>query len=293
MENVREVASAVYDASEKKGNDNVRQQAVDLLSEPSAQANLGDVTKQLEATGTLPQLVISEFGRLDGDGNGSISKEELDTVTANPETDALTKMAADYATQNFYGINDADDSWGSNLFDNDQIEMNEINQFRDNARANRTAEPQELYGAERVINNQTPESELNDLLTRNASSPEQQLKAVEALLAQGKTSFEMTDLDGNKYDVSINVQDLGGGTKVISLQANDDGKTYPLLRGVSRNGVYSQQQNGNGPVDWYGTKWQQNHPDSAFAPQFDFRIALCKGRGVAVMRLPVLFDGFI
>lgn len=264
MENVREVASAVYDASEKKGNDNVRQQAVDLLSEPSAQANLGDVTKQLEATGTLPQLVISEYANLDGDGNGSLSKEELSNAATNG--DALTQMAAKYATEKFDAITDVDDAFGSQFFDNADIDMVELNQFRDNARASRTAEPQELYGAERVINNQTPESELNDLLTRNASSPEQQLKAVEALLAQGKTSFEMTDLDGNKYDVSINVQDLGGGTKVISLQANDDGKTYPLLRGVSRNGVYSQQQNGNGPVDWYGTKWQQNHPDSAFAP---------------------------
>ena len=82
MENTREVASAVYDASEKKGNDNVRQQAVDLLNEPGNQSDAAraDIAKQLEATGTLPQLVISEFGNLDGDHNGSISAEEIQAV---------------------------------------------------------------------------------------------------------------------------------------------------------------------------------------------------------------------
>ncbi|MBC7999561.1 MAG: hypothetical protein IAF58_16540 [Leptolyngbya sp.] len=268
MENVREVASAVYDASEQKGNDNVRQQAVDLLSEPANQTDAAKaaISQQLEATGTLPQLVISEFENLDGDNNGTISEQELETITADAGTDALTKMAAEYAKENFYGISDVDDSWGSSLFDNNELDMNEVNQFRDQARADRDLEPSEMYRADRVINNQTPETELTDLLTRNASSPEQQLKAVEAMLAQGKTSFQMTDLDGNQYDVTINVQDLGNGVKVIGLLGNDDGGTYPILRGVSRNGVYSQQQNSNGPVDWYGTKWQQNHPDSAFAP---------------------------
>lgn len=266
MENVREVASAVYDASEKKGNDSVRQQAVDLLNEPANQTTAArdGIAQQLEASGTLPQLVISEYGNLDGDGNGSLSREELSNAATNG--DALTQMAAKYATEKFDAITDVDDAFGSQWFDNADIDMVELNQFRDNARNARTMEPSEVYKPDRVIDEKTPESELNDLLTRNASSPEQQLKAVEALLAQGKNSFEMTDLDGNKYDVSINVQDLGGGTKIISLQANDDGKTYPLLRGVSRNGVYAQQQNSNGPVDWYGTKWQQLHPDSAFAP---------------------------
>ncbi len=265
MENIREAASAVFKSSEHKGDEAFRQQAVDLLNQPDMKDNLGAVTDMLEKTGTLPQLVISEYERLDKDGNGSVSQSELQGIMHDDSADALTKMAATYANKQYWAINDADD-WGmGSLFDNDMIEMGEITAYRDAARAGRTAEPSELYRADRVINQDTSVSDLNSLLTRGASSPQQQLKAVEALLAQGKTSFEMTDLDNNKYTVSINVQDNGNGVKFISLQANDDGKTYPLLRAVSRNGVYEQQRNANGPVDWYGSKWQQLHPGSAFA----------------------------
>ncbi len=265
MENIREAASAVYKSTEHSTDSVARQQAVDLLNEPDVNAHLDEVTQQLEASGTLPQLVISEFGRLDGDQNGSISAEELKAVLDSKDTDALTRMAADYATKNFYPINDADDQYLGAYFDNDQIEMSEISAFRDKARNDRTLEPNEIYTADRVINDKTPEAELNDLLTSNASSPQQQLKAVEALLAQGKNSFKMTDLDGNQYDVSINVETAKDGTKTIGLFGNDDGHTFVLLRGVSRNGVYSQQTNGGDLVSWYGTKWAKLHPHSAFA----------------------------
>lgn len=265
MENIRETASAVYRSSEHQGDDVARQQAVDLLNEPDVKTKLDDVTQQLESTGTLPQLVISEFGNLDGDKNGTVSWDELQKVSTGDSADALTKMAANYALKQWDAINDTDDWPVFNMLPDSEINMNEINLFRDSKRASRTQEPSEMYKADRVISVDTDESELQTLLTRNASSPQQQLKAIESLLAQGKNSFEMTDLDGNQYNVSINVQDNGNGVKVISLQANDDGKTYPLLRAVNRNGVYEQQRGNNGPVDWYGSKWQQLHPGSAFA----------------------------
>jgi|GEM_PF-6832422 hypothetical protein len=265
MENIREAASAVYKSSEHKGDDAFRQQAVSLLEQANAGGQIGEVTNMLEQTGTLPQLVISEFGRLDKDGNGSVSQGELQGIMNDTESDALTKMAAKYANEQYWGINDADDQFLGAYFDNDQIEMGEINAWRDKARASRVAEPSEMYKADRVINAQTPQDELNELLTRGASSPQQQLKAIESLLAKGQSSFEMTDLDGNKYNVSINVHDYGGGVKAISLQANDDGNTYPLLKAVSRNGVFEQQQGKNGLEDWYGSKWQKLHPNSAFA----------------------------
>lgn len=265
MENIREAASAVYESSEHKGDNAARQQAVDLLNEPDVKGNLTAVTQQLESTGTLPQLVISEFDRLDGDGNGNLTWDELQKASTGGSADALTKMAADYAIKRWDNITDSDDLPGLNWLPDNEISRDEINKFRDSQRASRVAEPSEMYKADRVINNETPENELQTVLTRNASSPQQQLKAIESLLAQGKNSFEMSDLDGNKYNVSINVQDNGNGVKVISLQANDDGKTYPLLRAVSRNGVYEQQRGNNGPVDWYGSKWQQLHPGSAFA----------------------------
>ncbi len=264
MENIREAASAVYESSEHKGDNAARQQAVDLLNEPDVKGNLTAVTQQLESTGTLPQLVISEFDRLDGDGNGNLTWDELQKASTGGSADALTKMAADYAIKRWDNITDSDDIPGLNWLPDNEISKDEINKFRDSQRASRVAEPSEMYKADRVINNETSENELQTLLTRNASSPEQQLKAIESLLAQGKKSFEMTDLDGNKYTVSINVQ-KDRGVEYISLQANDDGSTYPLLRAVNRNGVYEQQTRDGQPVSWYGTQWQQLHPGSAFA----------------------------
>jgi hypothetical protein len=85
-------------------------------------------------------------------------------------------------------------------------------------------------------------------------SPEQRLQAAYALFQKGETSFTVDD-NGTPLTVSISADSSG----MISLWS--PGFSGPIMRGVVRDGVTSQQ----GGASYFGTKWAANRPDSIFS----------------------------
>ncbi|CAN5512906.1 hypothetical protein BH11CYA1_BH11CYA1_27370 [soil metagenome] len=105
-----------------------------------------------------------------------------------------------------------------------------------------------------------------DVLINPSASPEEKLKAVEALGRSGQTSVEIVDKDGSKRNLTIELEKAGART-LVHLYANDDqGKEHVVLRGVKNaDGSWQQQQTEKGDaVGSYGTWWAKNMGDRTF-----------------------------
>ena len=114
-----------------------------------------------------------------------------------------------------------------------------------------------------------PEIEqLKQTLTSANSSPEDQLKAVQALFAAGQTSMTITDADGNSMNVRFAVTPIAEGSPnnyVHMFAVDASGKETIVLRAISKPDGFVQQRDANGEfVSYVGSKWKRDHAGSAF-----------------------------
>ncbi|MBK9143334.1 MAG: hypothetical protein IPM23_12600 [Candidatus Melainabacteria bacterium] len=79
-----------------------------------------EFSRQLAEEGVLPQLLVSEMDRIDIDGNNEITRAELKMALNSSNSSVLTKLAADYALENFKTI-DVSNDWLGGLFANHDV----------------------------------------------------------------------------------------------------------------------------------------------------------------------------
>lgn len=109
---------------------------------------------------------------------------------------------------------------------------------------------------------------LKTTLTSPNSSPEDQLKAVKALVAAGQTTMTITDADGNSLNVRLAVTPIAEGSpnNYVHMYAVDaSGKESIVLRAISNGDGFVQQRDATGEfVSYVGSKWKRDHADSVF-----------------------------
>lgn len=79
-----------------------------------------EFSQQLAEEGILPQLLVSEMDKIDIDGNNEITRAELKMALNSSNSSVLTKLAADYALENFKTIDKSND-WFGGLFANHDV----------------------------------------------------------------------------------------------------------------------------------------------------------------------------
>lgn len=109
--------------------------------------------------------------------------------------------------------------------------------------------------------------EMRTLNSKNASTKDR-LKAIARLVEAGKTSATITDSDGSKFDVRMEVVPVAGSSRtMVHMFAIDPatGKEFVVLRAIKDGEDFTRQRDASGnEVDFAGTRWRQNHPDSMF-----------------------------
>ncbi|MBA3994318.1 MAG: hypothetical protein C0469_12390 [Cyanobacteria bacterium DS2.3.42] len=110
-------------------------------------------------------------------------------------------------------------------------------------------------------------SSLGALKSKNSSVTDR-LKAIKSLVADGQTTASITDSNGNQLGVRMEVIPVAGSERsMVHMFAVDPstGKEFVILRAISDGDSFTQQKDASGQdVDFVGTRWRNNHPDSMF-----------------------------
>lgn len=244
----------------------------------------------LKENGTLPNVMITEFGKLDTDGNKTITRAEIDRlINMGRNVPFLTAMAARTLRENLqkYG------GWDVDANGNQSISQARFEAFWRARQAdlrngsNPPAERRETPGApqppregqprrpERLNENligrpgeQTPEQrkiqDQLDIIQSGNGSFEDRLKAVKELHKLGVKNFQMVDSNGDVINTRIQVARINGNTDAVYLHGRHErGREQLMLRGIDRNGTFEQQRNIDGSKATYaGTLWTKARPTS-------------------------------
>ncbi len=194
------------------------------------------------------QYLASQFLNLDGDKSGTVEYGEL--VTASQSTDENILKAVEIAVNHH---------------------MTELNggSFTDFTLDDviKDGQPPQYDSDEDSPSDQTESPNL-DALQSPDSSVTDRLKAIKALVAEGQTTATIKDSNGDELNVRMEVIPVAGSSRsMVQMFATDPatGKEYVVLRAISDGDTFTQQRDANGQeVDFVGTRWQANHPDSMF-----------------------------
>ncbi len=229
-----------------------------------------EVSSLLERQGVLPQLVLQEAARLNADGQGGITRQDLNNII-NDRTnryDPTTVLAAQYAARNFAAIDD--DHWYRPGNNTNELTIDEIRNFAD---GRRTASPPvrgESAPAGRLPYDQPPNPEnvrqMNiDILNGSSGTAQTKFAAIEAIARTGQNRITLTDVDGRQVPCRIEVSPISPGSdrNYVHLYATDGGRERILLRAIGRNGEYTQQVGNDGNrVSFTGSEWSRRFPTS-------------------------------
>lgn len=109
----------------------------------------------------------------------------------------------------------------------------------------------------------SPAAQARAALENPSATAQDKLKAVEKLLSTGVDKLEITDRDGTKRQLRLEL-DMSCGKPLIHAFTNEGGKERVLLRAVSNgDGTYKQQRGKNGEVGFYGDWWTKNMSDKS------------------------------
>ncbi len=94
-----------------------------------------------------------------------------------------------------------------------------------------------------------------------AATAQDKLRAVEKLLSTGVDHIEITDRDGQKRQLRLEL-DLSCGKPMVHAFTNEGGKERVLLRAISNgDGTYTPEQGKHGRVGLYGDWWSRHMAD--------------------------------
>ncbi|MCA9802805.1 MAG: hypothetical protein KC777_12610 [Cyanobacteria bacterium HKST-UBA02] len=85
-----------------------------------------EFSKQLADEGVLPQLLVSEMDKIDIDGNNEITRAELNMALNSKNSSVLTKLAANYALENFKTIDQSNDWFGGLFANHDALSRDDV-----------------------------------------------------------------------------------------------------------------------------------------------------------------------
>lgn len=124
----------------------------------------------------------------------------------------------------------------------------------------KSAQPRPELGAQ---TGDSPAAQARAALENPSATAQDKLKAVEKLLSTGVDKLEITDRDGTKRELRLEL-DMSCGKPLIHAFTNEGGKERVLLRAVSNgDGTYKQQRGKNGEVGFYGDWWTKNMSDKS------------------------------
>ncbi len=194
------------------------------------------------------QYLASQFVNLDGDKNGTVEYGEL--VTASQSTDENILKAVEIAVN--HHMTEVNGGSYTDFTLDDVI---------------KDGQPPQYDYDEDSPSDQT-ESPSLDALQSPDSSVTDRLKAIKALVADGQTTATIKDSNGDELSVRMEVIPVAGSSRsMVQMFATDPatGKEYVVLRAISDGDTFTHQRDANGQeVDFVGTRWQRNHPDSMF-----------------------------
>lgn len=227
--------------------------------------NLND---SLVQSGVLPRLLVSISSAIDSDDwDETISKEELEETinSTDGSVNPATKIASEYALDNFDSIDgcDGDERDG-------ELSQEELRKWQQTHQGE--ADPRHVNPYETNPENQDDPNAGDDALPEDAercmrvlekryASEQEKLRAVEDLSKMGIKEIELTEPDGSVRKYQIQVESAGNGRNYVHLWDASTGKI--VLRGIGKDGVYTQQVDRNGkPVPFQGHRWSEHKPDS-------------------------------
>ncbi len=248
-------------------------------------------TKAMEFKNQLPVMILSEFDAIDDNHDKVLSYDEVSGVNADYDEEP-TRFAASVLLDGTNPNLKVTEENGLSLSEihaqasavtplegdrgqNFRFEDGEIiavgQQSAENPVSLENFPQPEVDSPEDV----TPEEpsgdetdEFRKTLVSPNSSPEDQLKAVQALVAAGVTSTTITDADGNSINVRFAVTPIAEGSPnnyVHMFAVDSSGKETIVLRAISNGDGFVQQRDANGEVVSYvGSKWKRDHEGSVF-----------------------------
>ena len=214
----------------------------------------GVVPQSSELPADAP-LLAKEFQNLDTDGSGGVSYLEM--LTGTESTNASTKKAAEIANDralNYINGNGAmaEDFTMDDVMRDAQWHPEDVNP------------PIE----QPIVTPVSPGDSLSTLSSPTATT-EDQLKAIKTLVQNGQTTATITDSDGNTLNVRMEVLPIAGTDRsMVQMFAVDPstGKQTVILRAINDGDAFTHQKDENGnEVEFVGSKWKRNHPDSIFS----------------------------
>jgi hypothetical protein len=124
--------------------------------------------------------------------------------------------------------------------------------------------PQPRPEALRQNTGDTPADLARAALESPSATAQDKLKAVEKLLSTGVDKLEITDKDGQKRQLRLEL-DMSCGKPLVHAFTNEGGKERVVLRAVSNgDGTYKQQRGKGGrEVGFYGDWWSSNMADKS------------------------------
>ncbi len=253
---------------------------------PQGPADYDRATTQMREQGILPNLILSEFNRLDNNQDGRVSESELNRVIRmGRNADFTTGIAA----RGLRGLlremgGTADPRTGEYSVDR--------NRFEAALRARQQpVNPQERPGQPTRPGEQRPQGETPprrepqrppelhpnpaaqrqiDILQAANGTPQARLAAVAELAKLGVNRITLVDSNGDHINARIQVSKVtpGGDRNYVHLFARNGngGREQVLLRGLEQNGQYTQQQRSDRKAAGYsGDNWLRSRPTSVLA----------------------------
>lgn len=243
------------------------------------------------------QYLGMNFGSLDADSNGlvddaefkaAISGSDITRLTAASialehnlvtiENDQISNLTIDHIARDFHagplqpegGEQLTDSGMPAYVPEGTETEGG-MYQFTGNQNAGEhpayASEEHPAYAPDESSEDPNQSEDMRTLNSKNASTKDR-LKAIARLVEAGKTSATITDSDGSKFDVRMEVVPVAGSSRtMVHMFATDPqtGKEFVVLRAIKDGEDFTRQRDESGnEVDFSGTRWRQNHPDSMF-----------------------------
>ncbi len=284
---IDDYANSIYFDAEERTAANKLLRENDTLS---YQKDLQDVTRGLEKTGNLPQLLLHEMdpksnSGLDEDADGDLSRSEIKRVLDEPQNfEPTTVLAARTADKHYDEILEADGglewtnryltrdemkAWnknadakshprGEDVFDSGDVDRpTRRNRRDDDDYADDDRSRKERHQKERRHQGQSDREVLED----SRSTMKDKLESVQSLAERGHRRIVL-DKDGERIECRIEVSKVSPNSdeQYVHLYAEDEsGKEHILLRAINDDGKLRKQVDEHGrEVDYLGDWWSRN-----------------------------------
>ncbi len=230
-----------------------------------------DVNQRLIDSGTLGDLLIKDWSKVDTDNSGDVSYNE--SLTAYYSEDPLVAILGKAMNDgSIAGSINPETMLPGMTYDAAKKAALETPERRPDSDFAPVVPPVGDVPAGQVLPPAalTPEgtAALADL-QNPALSAEGKLKAITTLVAQGQTTATIRDADGSAITVRLEVSPISEGNpkSFVHMFAVDPttGKESVMMRAISDGTNFSKQRDANGEeIGFVGSKWMKNHPGSMF-----------------------------